>query len=243
MDRTSKSARDRRTNALRGRGMRRPRGRSGLLRALNLGGIMSFKIDIKENIMEAYNAFDKLKRSEVSKAARRAINRTLVTIRKESVIEIKKDLRIKSSVLKNQYIWIEKPRGKGLKDLGGAVVYQSKGLALIDFLRGTKAVTQQKGIPAKRRKKVRVEITPGKKFIVKGGFITQTVSKGLQIMKKGKDRSHLMMQTAPALGTLLLNDKKKIGARLQAKGAQTFQENFSRELNYRLQNLFKPKNK
>lgn len=205
---------------------------------------MSFKIDIKENIMEAYNAFDKLKRSEVSKAARRAINRTLVTIRKESVIEIKKDLRIKSSVLKNQYIWIEKPRGKGLNDLGGSVVYQSKGLALIDFLRGTKAVTPQKGIPIKRRKKVRVEITPGKKFIVKGGFITKTASKGLQIMKGSKtNRSHLMMQTAPALGTLLLNDKKRIGAKLQSRSAEIFQENFSRELNYRLQNLFKPKNK
>lgn len=218
--------------------MRRPRGRSGLLRALNLGGIMSFKIDIKENIMEAYNAFDKLKRSEVSKAARRAINRTLVTLRKESIQTIKKDLRIQSSVLKNKYIWIDKPRGKGLKDLGGAVVFQSRGLQLIDFLRGTKAATEQKGIPFRRRKKVRAEVTPGKRFVVSGGFIAKTSSKGLQIMKRDKNtKGHLLMQTAPSLGSLLLNEKKKIGATLQSRGAQIFQDNFARELNYRLQSL------
>jgi hypothetical protein len=198
---------------------------------------MSFKVEITDNIAQGFEVFDKLKKNEVFRAARTSINRTLTTLRKESVLEIKKEMRIQSSLLKNKYIWIEKASGKGLRALSGSVVYQSRGLQLIDFVRGAKAVTPQKGIPVKRRKKTRVEITPGKRFVVKSGFIQKTASKGLQVMKPGKVRGHLMMQTAPSLGALLLNEKKKVGARLQERGAQVFQVNFSRELNFRLQRL------
>jgi hypothetical protein len=199
---------------------------------------MSFKIELKNNIQEAFNTFDQLKRGEVAKAARRAINRTLVTLRKDSVQIIKKDLRIQSSLLKSKYIFIDKARGKGLSDLSGSVVYQSRGLQLIDFIRGTKAPTPMKGIPVKRRKKVRAEVTPGKRFVVTGGFVSMTASKGLQIMKRDKKtKGHLLMQTAPSLGSLLLNEKKKIGATLQGRGAEVFQKNFISELNYRLESM------
>jgi len=199
---------------------------------------MSFKVEITENIAQGYEVFDKLKKNEVFKAARTSINRTLTSLRKESVIEIKKEMRIQSSVLKNKYIWIDKAGGKGLRALSGSVVFQSRGLQLIDFVRGAKAVTPQKGIPVKRRKKVRVEVAPGKRFVVAGGFITKTASKGLQIMKADKKtKGHLLMQTAPSLGALLLNEKKKLGSRLQTRGAEIFQKNFMHELEYRTQRL------
>ncbi len=212
-------------------------GTPGVYGALNGGGVMSFKVEIQDNLIEGFQVFDKLRKTEVFRAARTAINRTLTTLRKDSVIEIKKEMRIQSSVLKNKYIWLDKAKGKSLNSLSGSVVYQSRGLQLIDFLRGTKAITQQKGIPIKRRKKVRVEVTPGKRFVVAGGFIQKTTSKGLQIMKGGKVKGHMKMQTAPSLGALLLNEKKKLGARLQTRGAEVFQKNFIRELEYRTQRL------
>ena len=52
---------------------------------------MSFEIEIKDNIIQAFQTFDKLQKGEVFKAARTSINRTLTTLRKESVIEIKKE--------------------------------------------------------------------------------------------------------------------------------------------------------
>jgi len=199
---------------------------------------MSFKIEIMDNIAQGYEVFDQLKKNEVFKAARASINRTLTSLRKESVIEIKKEMRIQSSVLKNKYIWIDKAGGKGLRALSCSVVFQARGLQLIDFVRGARAVTPQKGVPVKRRKKVRVEVTPGKRFVVAGGFITQTASKGLQVMKRDKKtQGHLLMQTAPSLGALLLNEKKKLGARLQTRGAEIFQKNFTHELEYRTQRL------
>lgn len=199
---------------------------------------MSFKIEVLDNIAQGFEVFDKLKKNEVFRAARSSINRTLTSLRKESVIEIKKEMRIQSSVLKNKYIWIDKAGGKGLKALSGSVIYQSRGLQLMDFIRGARTATPQKGIAVNKRKKVRVEVTPGKRFVVAGGFVAQTASKGLQIMKRDKNtRGHLLMQTAPSLGALLLNEKKKIGSRLQTRGAEIFQKNFMHELEYRTQRL------
>lgn len=205
---------------------------------------MAFKVQIQDNIREAFHSFDQLKRSEIKNAARRAISRTLTTLRKESVITIKKELRISSSLLKNKYIFIDRVSGKRLNEIQGSVVYQSRGLNLIDFVKGTKAVTPQKGVKVKRRKKVRVEITPGKRFIVAGGFITQTASKGLQVMKRdSKVNGHLLMQTGPSLGALLLNEKKRVGARLQAQGLEIFNKNFQHELKFRLNKMLNSVNK
>lgn len=199
---------------------------------------MSFKVEITDNLNQGFEVFDKLKKNEVFRSARTAINRTLTTLRKDSVIEIKKEMRISSSLLKNKYIWVDKARGKGLRTLSGSVVYQSRGLQLIDFIRGARAVTPQKGIPVKKRKKIRAEVTPGKRFVVSGGFVSQTASKGLQIMKRDKKtKGYLQMQTAPSLGALLMNEQKKLGARLQSRGAEVFQKNFMHELRYRTQRL------
>lgn len=194
------------------------------------------KIDIKDNLRDAYNAFDKLKRSQVHAAAKRAINRTLVTVRKESVGVIKKGLNIKSSVLKS-YITLERPNQKKISQVQGSIVYQSRGLALIDFVKGRKAPTPQKGVKVKRRKKVRVEITPGKKFVVNKGFMSNT-RRGVQVMKRGVQSQSLKMQTAPSVGALLLSRKKNVGVEIQTIAQQRFVIEFQRDLNYRLTRLF-----
>lgn len=195
------------------------------------------KISIKENLLDAYQAFDKLKKSQVHAAAKRAINRTLVTVRKESVAIIRKGLNIKSSVLKS-YITLEKPNQKKISQVRGSIVYQSRGLALIDFVKGNKGVTPLKGVKVKRRRKVRVEITPGKKFVVNKGFISST-RRGNQVMKRGAGSQVLKMQTAPSVGALLLSRKKNVGVQIQSLARERFVKEFERDLKYRINNLFK----
>jgi hypothetical protein len=201
---------------------------------------MSFKVEIKNNIQDAFHAFSQLKRVEIARAAKRAINRTLTTLRKESVPVIKQELNIKSSVLKS-YISLQKAEGRGFADLSGSLVFQSRGLALIDFVRGSKQPTQQKGVAVKRRKKVKVQVKPGRTYVVRGGFIANTQSRGLQVFKRTKaNRSHLLMQTTPSLGQLLLRDtKNKIAATLQTRGAQLFQANLIKDLEFRVSDTFK----
>lgn len=204
---------------------------------------MSIRIDIKDNFMDAYNVFDKLARREVKAAARKSINRTLVTLRKESVMLIREQVRIKSSVLKSQYISLERAHGSKLNQMEGSLLFKSKGLALVEFLKGNKNPESQKGVPIKRRPKVKVEFTPGKKFVIKGGFLRNTRSRGLQILRRGSTKGHLHMQTGPSVGQLLLDAKRGIGNELQSRGRVLFEENFRHELTYRLSQTIASSNK
>lgn len=194
------------------------------------------KISIKENLLDAYATFDDLKKSQIHSAARRAINRTLVTVRKESVGIVKKGLRIKSSVLKS-YISIQKPNQKKFYNMQGSLTYQSRGLALIDFVRGQKKATPMKGVKVKKRRKVKVEITPGKKITLNKAFISKTASKGLQVMKGTGKSQVLKMQTAPSLGALLMSRKKNVGVEIQTLARQRFNIEFRRDLMARINGL------
>lgn len=197
---------------------------------------MAFKVDIKSNIQQAFHSFDGLNRKEIGRAAKRSINRTLTTLRKESVPIIQQDVRIKSTVLK-QYISLVKAEGKGLL-VTGSLVFQSRGLPLSLFVKGALRATPQKGVKVNKRKAVKVQIKPGKTYVVKGAFIAQTASKGLQVMKR-KIGSFPRMQTTPSIGQLLLNENRnKIAATLQNRGAELFQKNFQRDLEFRVTKAF-----
>ena len=201
---------------------------------------MSFKVDISHTLLDAYSAFDQLEAKEVTRAAKRAINRTLVTLRKEAVPVIQKELRVKSTLLKS-YMFLNKAEGKAGSKISGSLEFKSKGFPLIDFVRGAKRPTPQKGVKVKNRKKVKVEIKPGHQYVVKGGFIANSQNRGLQVFKRVKsDRKKLLMQTSPSLGKLLLNEtKNKIGSSLQTRGVGLFRDNFLQDLKYRTSAAFK----
>ena len=136
---------------------------------------------------------------------------------------------------------MRKAEKRGANQWVGQLEFQSRGLALIEFVRGSKSPTEQKGIKVKSRRKVRVEVKPGRKYVVRGGFIARTQARGIQVFKRTrKNRRDLLMQTTPSLGQLLLRDtKNKIAATLQTRGAQLFRKNFMQDLEFRVSDTFK----
>lgn len=198
------------------------------------------QIDISHNLESAYQALGQISKVEVHRAAKRSINSTLVTLRKDAVPIIQQEIRVKSSLLKS-FILIDRAQSSSKSQISGALQFRSKGFPLIDFVRGSKKVTEQKGIKVKRRKAVKVEIKPGAKFTVRGGFIANTGSRGLQIFKRRNgERKNIYMQTTPSLGQLLLKStKNKIGSQLQQRGAALFQERFAKDLQFRMSDAFK----
>lgn len=199
---------------------------------------MSLKINITDDFKTAFDALDKFQRKELKQAARTAIRRSLVTMRKELTIMFKKEVRLKSSFIKSQIITkMHKSAVTGRGLVSGSLLISTVPLPLIEFVRGSKERTSQKGIPVKRRKKVRVEIKPGNRFVVRGGWIGQTQSRGLQVLRRGRAQGHLKMQVGPSLGAILLSDRRGVTPKVLQLGQETFTKNLKRELNFRLQRL------
>ena len=189
---------------------------------------MSLDIEITSTLLDAAKMFDGLNPREVGKSARRAINRTLLTLRKESLKQIPEHLKIKPKTLRDRYIRLNKAQGGN--NYEGSIDFSSEPIPMIEFVRGSKDPIKQKGIKVKRRKKLRVEITPGKRFVLRRGFIQRVLSK--QVFKRPEGKEGFKKQSTPSVGMIVL--KRGIGKALVDMGAQRFSELFVADLNARL---------
>ena len=193
---------------------------------------MSLEINITDNFDEIVQAFDKIEKRLVGQAARYAINRTLLTLRGEALKEITKQFKIKEKTLRQKHISITKARGGDLSTVNGMISFSGQPIPLIEFVRGNKTPQSQKGIPIKRRRKIRVEITPGKRFEVKRAFI-QTVH-STQLFKRAKSGG-FKKQGIRSIAYLIR--ERGLGQKLVAVGKERFRELFLRDLEARMKGL------
>lgn len=189
---------------------------------------MGLRISIQHDFLRLAEAFSELDAKAIVAASKRALNRTLLTLRKESIKEITQKIRVKPAELRSRYIRLEKA-GQGANVLEAALVFSGESLHLLKFVRGNKEPIKQAGISVKRRRKLRVEITPGKAFVLKGGFIQKANS--AQVFRRGKGRG-LIRQTAPSIGFMVLN--RGIGETIKSIGQMRLSRALASELNFQL---------
>lgn len=158
------------------------------------------EIEITTDILNAVELFrDKLSQAKLKLAVQRAMNKTVVSIRGHALVEIRKRLNLKESTLRKQYVSIERAVGKGqtLGSLSAAVVFSGRPIPLLLFVKGNKNVIEQKGIPVKRRRKLKVQVVPGKTVTLNGAFI-QKGPKSIQVFRRNK-RGGFVAQSVPGV--------------------------------------------
>jgi hypothetical protein len=169
------------------------------------------EIRIDDNFMALAEAFtDQLGPNELVNAGRSAFNKTLLTIRNEAIKELRKRVRIKPGVLRNKYTWLEKARGGTLGGLTAAVAFSTRPIPMIEFVRGNKAPIVQKGVPVKRRRKLKVEIVPGKRHTLDKAFIQKVHT--TQVFKRDPKADGFHKQGTRSIGFLIA--ARGIGAML-----------------------------
>jgi hypothetical protein len=189
---------------------------------------VSLDIEITSTLLDAAKMFEGLTPSEVGKASRRAINRTLLTLRKESIKRIPEKIKIKAKTLRERYITLNKAQGG--TNYEGSIEFSGAPIPLLEFVKGSKEPIKQEGIKIARRRKLKVEITPGKKFTLRKAFIQRVQSK--QVFKRAQGQGNFKKQGAPSVGTVVV--QKGIGKELVDIGASRFQELFVADLNARI---------
>lgn len=194
---------------------------------------MSLDIEITSTLLDAAKMFDGIDPREVGKAARRAINRTLLTLRKESVQRIPEHLKIKAKLLRDRYITLNKAQGGN--NYEGSIDFSSESIPMIEFVKGSKEPIKQKGVKVGRRRKLKVEITPGKRFVLRKAFIQRVRSK--QVFKRPGNQASFKKQGTPSVGTIVM--QRGIGKDLVDIGGARFAELFAADLNARI-NKFVP---
>jgi hypothetical protein len=168
--------------------------------------ISVMQIDIEIDLQGAERFLKAFSKKELIKAHRRALNRTAVGLRKESTIAIKKRLRLKSGDIKKKNLRIKKAIGSRFESLEAAVEFSGTPIPMIEFVRGSKKPINQKGKKVGRRRAVKVEIKPGRRFKLRHGFIATVKSKQI-FRRSGKGKSDLKKQSIKAPSVLVGKDK------------------------------------
>lgn len=190
---------------------------------------MTIEIKIQDELNKAAMEIDYMNHDAIPRAAKNAINRAVVTMRKESTQRIPKEMRLRPTNLKERYIRLRKAMGTSIAGLEGEVAYLTEPVPLLEFVRGSKDAIEQKGIRVKDRRKLRVEIRPGKRFMLKRAFIQRAHSK--QVFK-GSRRKGFKKQSAPSVGYVVLYRRMHLA--IAQAGLDAFAKNFNSDLAFRL---------
>lgn len=194
---------------------------------------MGLEINIEDDFLELANQFEKeLGVAEIMKATRAAMNRTLITMRQAAIDGITEKLKIKPSSLRNKHMRLMKARGGTVDGLEASIDFNTHAIPMLEFVKGNKSPIEQKGIPVKKRRKLRVEITPGKKFVMKKAFIQNKTT--TQVFK-GRRGEGFKKQGTRSVGFIVIN--RGVGEKLVTIGKERFSERLLHELKFRVSRI------
>lgn len=196
---------------------------------------MSLDINILHNLDKIPEMLDEFKTKQVVNAARRAINRSLTGGRKESTDRLSQILRMKKGKIKKENIRISKAKGGSLGTLEGVLSYNTKGLEMLEFVVGSKQPRSQKGIPVRRRRKIKVEVTRGNRRTMPKVFIAKTTGKN-RVFRRNPGEKRLYRQHVPSISHFF-DTKGNIKNRTLIHMRRRFEQEFTRELVVRINRL------
>lgn len=188
------------------------------------------EINITSNFLDVAEHFKDINQKFLYQSTRYAINRTLLTVRQASLDKLRKRIDIKQSTLRQKHIAITKARGTTWNNLQGVVSFNTDAIPMLEFVKGSKEVVKQKGVPIQRRRKVKVQIVPGKKFVLKKAFIQRVKTK--QVFKRAEGQKDFHKQGIRSVGFIVM--ERGLGQELQNIAGQRFRTLFMQDLRARI---------
>lgn len=184
-------------------------------------------IDISTNLDAIDDFLDDFTLNIFIGSARRAIDRTVVSARADATKHIRKTVNIKAKDLKNK-IKIGKAKG-GINSLQGFVDFDGAPIPLLEFVTGSNDVPNNKGVPIKKRKVLKIKILKGKSRKLRGAFIAKVHSK--QVFRRGRSGG-FYKQSAPSIAEWM--SRNNLRDPVLKRAQDTFNRTFKHEYQFRM---------
>lgn len=190
----------------------------------------------------------------VKKAAVQSMNRVAITLRKESAKIVGTRLKLPKGGRSSKGGGGNTPPGlKSLFEISKArysrsvslnqtyasVNTSSKPISLIHFVRGQRVPTPQLGIPVAKRKKVVVEVSPGRKIKLNKAFIAKSSRGGAIHVFKRDNANKLIKQSVPSAWVVM--GKPEVQRAISKIGFERYQIEFKRNLEYYSKQVPRPR--
>ena len=204
---------------------------------------MTIRIRLTDNLKHVDLQLGEIKNKTIVTSMRQALNKSIVSARKMAIEQIQLQRKLKTSYIKNKQTYMDRARGSKIEHLYSSIKFMSKSIALIEFLRGKKEPRSQKGIKPKSRRKIRVQVKPGKNIRLHKGFLARGHGGKVNVFRRTDNKVRkppnqkgpLAIQKMPSIARLV--EKPKISTPLQNFAAKRLGIEFERALNYQLQKI------
>lgn len=200
---------------------------------------MSLKIELDDKFFDrAHRLFKTFEKKVLVTATRQAMNKALLAVRTKSVLAIKAQRRMKSSVIKNKFMKMHKARGSQLDGLGARLNISGRKPSLIRFIKGRPEPPKpkEKGIMIRKRKPIRVEVKPGRTAVLRKAFVIKGKnSNNIIVRRKTAGREPVVPQRIPALSNLFT--KPKFRKPIEDHGGRQLLKEFDAAMKHQINKL------
>lgn len=191
--------------------------------------------EITSNIEAIPEWLDETKERVILQSARSAINKTLKSASVLAIKRIKLTYKVKPSGFSRKEIKkrmdIIKATGNSLFSINGEIIFKGEPIPILNFVSGKKTSIKQKGIKVRKRRKLRVEIRPGKRVVLKKAFI-QDGPKSKQVFRSPKSGG-FKKQSVPGMGLVINRPENKQA--LLRHVSRAFAKTFDNQVKFRLE--------
>lgn len=195
---------------------------------------MGLEINIEHNFHDIKKMMDEISKVEILAATKKAMNVALTRGRVVVVKEIRKHVNLAPAKVKKR-IQIKRASGESLNAVVGALAFSDIPIAMKEFVVGKKEDIKQKGIPVKKRRKLKVKIKPGKTVRLKGAFI-QTM-KSQQVFRRRGDGPQSRKLGTKSIGTIAF--QRNVRPRIEETILKRFDREFNRQIRFRFGKIAK----
>lgn len=198
---------------------------------------MSLEFEIETDALKRIPMFlNEVQEKALPKANRNALNRSLVTLRKEMVSRTRKHYKLKAGEIRKDYMKSFRASGSMVSSQMATLKISGRPISLIRFLtKSSRRPQNQKGKSIKQRRALRIEVKPGNKrktklFVQKGKGGNMQVFRR-QTGKKKNNKEVLAKQSAPGLGELY-SKVKSIRQQSSLIALRTYRKEFDRQFKF-----------
>ena len=198
---------------------------------------MSLNLYVEADIFKKLPTFlDNIQHEALPKANRRALNRSLTTLKKNITQKTRLHYKLKAGELKRDFLRSYPAKGNDIRMHEAKLIVSGRPVSLLRFLpKGKRKPVDQKGKSVRQRRPLRVEIKPGVKkatrYFVQKGTGGKNVVFARKEGRKKNGRAVIAKQSAPGL-PFLFKRVKSITLRSTLMALRQYERDFERDFDF-----------
>lgn len=164
---------------------------------------MAVNLYVDSNFSALEKALAAVEEKPVRTIVKRSMNKGLDTLIRRAGKIAQKERFLKLSVIKSRYFTRGNPSGNLFTQLSSYFGVSNQKISMLHFVKGPKTPRRQKGIPVRKRKRLRFEVQKGRRFTGKGAiFMAKLSNNRVQVFRRGGVRNKIHKQSLSGFGKI-----------------------------------------